>query len=288
MLIAGVDIGGTSVKMSLFQPEKGLVLIRRAPTLQGSPAEIVERIARFLEPYSVEAIGVGTADAVDLRDGTVCASNLDWDHIPLQRMLSERLSLPVWVDNDAQTALMAEWYDGACAGIRDAVYLTLGTGIGGALLLDGRPWRGRFNVAAEFGHMITHADGKPCRCGRRGCFEGYASATALRDMSGGLSAKQVMDGARQGDERLSELFACYVHELCIGLANLNVIFTPEVMVLGGGLSRAGAFLSDACNRELQSIFAAHPEELVCGVTIARHQNDAGMLGAAVLAMEKLK
>ncbi len=136
--------------------------------------------------------------------------------------------------------------------------------------------------------MIVHPDGRLCACGRKGCFELYASATAMRTISHGLSAKQVIDGAKAGVAKMQAYFQTYIHELCIGLANLNIIFTPEIIVLGGGVSRAGQFLSDACNRELQTIFAAHPEELVCGVTTAVHQNDAGMLGAAVLAMHKLE
>ena len=288
MLIAGIDIGGTTVKCGLFDPDKGLIQSCRYPTPFGDPEKMADLLEAFVRQYPVDLIGIGTAGAVYTATQTVCATNLGWEDVPLKAMVQDRLHLPVWVDNDAQSAMMAEWYDGACTGMRDAVYLTLGTGIGGALLLNGAPWRGRLNVGAEFGHMIVHPDGRLCACGRKGCFELYASATAMRTISHGLSAKQVIDGAKAGVAKMQAYFQTYIHELCIGLANLNIFFTPEIIVLGGGVSRAGQFLSDACNRELQTIFAAHPEELVCGVTTAVHQNDAGMLGAAVLAMHKLE
>ena len=243
-------------------------------------------IAQLLHHQQVQFAGVGTAGSVDLETGTVAASNLGWEGVPLRQMLAERLGVPVWVDNDAQAAAMAEWHDGVCQGAQCALYLTLGTGIGGAMIVDGRLYRGPNNLGAEFGHMIIHPDGPRCACGRRGCLEYYASATALKRMSGGQTAYTVIQNAKAGDEAALAIFRQYVRELCLGLNNLIMVFDPEVIALGGGVSGAGDFLADACQQELARLFGETTDPLVCKVRIARHQNDAGILGAALLAKQR--
>ena len=287
MRIAGIDIGGTSIKAAVFDENMREVFRTAVPTPKG-PEAVVDAIAAVLEGQNADMVGVGTAGSVSFAHGTVTASNLDWEMVPLRRMLIEKLHLPVWVDNDAQAALMAEWYDGVCQNVNCAVYLTLGTGIGGAMIVDGKPWRGPNNMGAEFGHMIIHPEGPRCTCGRPGCLEYYASATALRRMMPGRSAKQIIDAAKAGQKDALQVFRAYVRELCIGLNNLVMIFDPEVIVLGGGISGAGAFLADSCQEELERIFAASTDPLYTRVRIARHQNDAGSLGAAILARQKLK
>lgn len=286
MRIAGVDIGGTSIKVGIFD---GDVLIRKDSrrTPFGNPDAVCDLIAGMLRGQNVQLVGVGTAGSVEFRTGTVSAGNLGWVRVPLRHMLARRLGVPVWVDNDAQAAIMAEWHNGSCAGAECAVYLTLGTGIGGAMIIGGKPYRGKNNLGAEFGHMITHPDGPRCSCGRHGCLEYYASATALRRMSGGRSCRAVMDAAKAGDRAMLDTFSTFVRELCIGLNTLIMAFDPEYIVLGGGLSGAGDFLADACQQELERIFSETTDPLYCRVRIARHQNDAGILGAALLARENL-
>ena len=286
MRIAGVDIGGTSIKLGVFEDD-ALIFKTSAKTPFGDPEGVCGVIAQLLRGQRVELVGVGTAGSVEFRHGTVSASNLGWEGVRLREMLSERLGLPVWVDNDAQAAAMAEWHDGVCQGANCAVYLTLGTGIGGAIIVNGQPYRGPNNLGAEFGHMIIHPDGPRCACGRRGCLEYYASATGLKRMAGGQSAYAVVQSAKAGDAQSLKVFNQYVHELCIGLNNLIMIFDPQVIALGGGVSGAGDFLADACQQELARIFAETTDPLYCKVRIASHQNDAGMLGAALLAKQKL-
>ena len=286
MHYAGVDIGGKSIKIGIFDEEMKLIHRDSVVTPINQPERVVDLITDMLNGHDAEIIGVGTAGNVDRRSDGVTASNLGWEQVPLRRLLSERLCKPVWVDNDAQAALMAEWHDGACEGVECAVYLTLGTGIGGALILDGKPWRGRNNLAAEFGHIATHADGLLCACGRRGCFERYGSASALERMSGGRTAREVADAAKAGDPDALHIFDRYVRELCVGMNSLIMAFDPDVIVLGGGVSGAGDFLRDLCMQELRHQFAATLDPLYCEVRIAHHQNDAGILGAALLG--KLK
>lgn len=287
MRIAGIDIGGTSIKAGVFEDGK-LVHKASAATPFGNPEGVCEAIASLIAGQGAQLVGVGTAGSVEFLRDAVCASNLGWENVPLRRMLQERLSLPVWVDNDAQTALMAEWRDGVCQGAHCAVYLTLGTGIGGAMIVDGKPYRGPRNLGAEFGHMIIHADGPRCVCGRRGCLEYYASATGLKRMAGGRAAYAVVEAAKAGDAQSLAVFHQYVRELCIGLNNLIMAFDPDVIALGGGVSGAGDFLADACQQELARIFGETTDPLYCQVRIARHQNDAGIWGAALLAEQKLK
>lgn len=285
MRIAGVDIGGTSIKIGIL--ENGAIVYKAsAKTPFGDPDAACDLIAGLLKGQDVDFVGVGTAGAVEDGGDRVAASNLGWEGVPLRPMLMQRLNLPVWIDNDAQAALMAEWYDGVCRGAQCAVYLTLGTGIGGAMIVGGKPYRGRNNLGAEFGHMIIHHGGARCACGRRGCLEYYASATALRRMAGDIPVKDVIRLAMDGDKAMLRCFHDYVQELCIGLNNLIMIFDPEVIVLGGGLSGAGDFLALHCQREIERIFSETTDPVNCVVRIARHQNDAGVIGAALLAQQK--
>ena len=286
MRIAGVDIGGTSIKLGVF--ENGELMHKTsAKTPFGDPEGVCELITQMLDGQDVQFVGVGSAGSVEFEHGTVSASNLGWEGVPLRQMLSERTALPVWVDNDAQAAIMAEWHDGVCKGAECAVYLTLGTGIGGAMIVNGKPYRGPNNLGAEFGHMIIHPNGPRCACGRRGCLEYYASATALKRMSRGRSAYAVIEGAKSGDRECRQIYGRYVRELCIGLNNLIMVFDPQVIALGGGVSGAGEFLSSACQRELRRLFADTTDPLLCKVLTAKHQNDAGMLGAMLLAKQRL-
>lgn len=286
MRIAGIDIGGTSIKIGVFEDD---VLVKKmsVKTPYGDPGLVCEAIAKKLEHIQLDMAGVGTAGSVDYDTGRVSASNLGWEDVGLRQMLSDRLGVPVWVENDAQAAAVAEMHDGACKGAECALYLTLGTGIGGAMIVDGKPYRGANHFGAEFGHMIIRPDGPRCACGRRGCLEYYASAGALKRMSGGRTAFTVIEGAKTGDEECKAYFDQYVKDLCIGLNNLIMVFDPQIIVLGGGVSGAGAFLSDACQRELERLFGETTDPLFCEVKIARHQNDAGMLGAALMAKENL-
>ena len=285
MRIAGIDIGGTSIKAGIFEGDR-LLHKTSAKTPFNDPDGVVSAIAKMLDGWNVQSVGVGTAGSVEFIEHTVSASNLGWTRVKLKSMLEQRLGIPVFVDNDAQAALMAEWIDGACQGTQCALYLTLGTGIGGAMIVDGKPYRGKNNLGAEFGHMILHPNGPRCACGRKGCFEYYASATTFKRLSGGRSAYAVIEEARRGEEGGLRIFRRYVRELCLGLNNLIMAFDPEVIVLGGGVSGAGEFLSSACQKELERLFSYTTDPLYCKVRIASRQNDAGILGAALLAQHK--
>jgi|LSQX01.1.fsa_nt_gb glucokinase len=287
MKIAGIDIGGTEVKLGLFDPDKGLLKSWRLATVLADPHQLADQLAENIAALEVDLVGIGTAGAVNTSTGLVSAGNLGWYDVPLRQIMQQRLERPVWVDNDAKVALMAESYDGACAGLDNVVFLTLGTGIGGALLINGKPWRGHNNTAAELGHIVTHADGLVCACTKRGCLEMYASAKALARLVPGLTAREIVDRARAGKSPCQEAFASYIHELATGLVTLIMVFNPQMIVLGGGISQSGAILLDGVREEIARLFAGRPAYFAGTIELAHHRNDAGMIGAAVLARDQL-
>lgn len=285
MRIAGIDIGGTSVKMGVFDTGAGLLRTEKLVTGNADPEKIVAGIAEFVKSADVEMCGVGTAGNVDTEKGLVTADNLHWTNVPLRDMLAQATGQRVWVDNDANAALMAEYFDGACRGVQTAVYITLGTGVGGALIINGKPWRGHTNTACEFGHIITHADGLECACTHKGCFEMYASAGALMRYTNTKSVQEVMDGLAAGNRAIKDGFRVYIHELGLGVISLIMTFNPEVFVIGGGLAALGGKLLTAIRNEVYGVFSERPEYFLGNICLARHGNDAGMIGAALLALE---
>ena len=287
--IAGVDIGGTSVKFGVLEEGRNLVYKTSSPSVLDHPDAMVELIARMVEncPHRIDMMGVGTPGTVLLPQNLVSASNLGWHNVPLCAMLNRRLKIPIWVDNDAQTQLAAEWWDGACKGLQSAVYLTFGTGVGGAFLFNGRPWRGHTNTAGELGHFIIHADGLPCTCGLKGCYEAYASAGALCRMARRDNAKEIIDAAREGDPEMMGVFRAYLHEVAVGIASIYMLFCPEAIVLGGGISASGDILLRTLGEELKKVAPTKGEAIANLVCLAVHRNDAGIRGAAALAATNL-
>ena len=282
--ILGIDIGGTSVKMGVLDREAGLVDVRHIDMIAGRPELMADKIAQFALTYNPDIVGVGTAGAVNHETGLVSAGNLAWNDVPLRKMLSDRIGKPVWVDNDAKAAMMAEWHSGAMKGARCAVCITLGTGLGGGLLIDGKPWRGRDNTAFELGQIVTHGDAYLRSGGVEGRYEYYASGVGLSRMAGGRPAREVVEGAVAGDRKAREIFDWFVDELCMGIMTVIMLFRPEVIALGGGISAAGEYLLIKVRDKVTDIHGGRsssfrPEQ----IKLAIHGNNAGMIGAAALA-----
>ena len=287
-LYAGIDIGGTTVKLGAVSADGRLMRRASAPTPVGDPRALAALCARLVAEHCPEAAGVGVACAgrVNLQTGEISASNLNWVRAPFARLLKERLGFAPALDNDVQAALYGEWKAGACKGLSDVLHVALGTGIGGALILRGRPYRGPDNMGGEIGHMVTHAQGDPCPCGRSGCFERYASAKALERAAGGLNARAVFSRAQAGDPQMRGVLDRYIEELCVGLSNLNALFHPQVTLIGGGLSYAGPALLGAIRRCLGSTGALSAGETVPLVELAALAGDAGVIGAALMAADR--
>jgi glucokinase len=296
MATIGVDLGGTKLLAGAVGPG-GEVLFRSYRRIAGlSQDELLRTIeAAVVEAGAaaggVDAIGYGIPAAIERATGGVVSSNhLPLDGLPFAELMRERTGAQVAVDNDATCAALAEWRLGAAAGTRHAVVLTLGTGIGGGLVLDGRLYRGASGAAAELGHVVVDLDGPPCfgACTGRGCLEALASGSAIaRDAAAaGLPADgvEVTRMALAGEARAVALLATVGERLGAGLAGLAMAFDPEVVVVGGGAMAAGELLLGPAREELRRR-AMEPNRSV-RVSAAAFGEDAGMVGAALLAAEE--
>jgi glucokinase len=247
-------------------------------------------------------VGIGIPGIQDPRTERVpFCTNLGWHDVPLVEWMRRVIDKPIYVGNDATVAGLAESVSGVSAGVKNSVFVTLGTGVGGGIVADGKVYSGSNGVGSEIGHMITVAGGEMCTCGNRGCWERYASATAIIRMGmaaakkspegalskavGGkledITAKHVIDLAKEGAPDCAAVFDAYVYHLCVGLVSIINFFDPEVIALGGGVSAAGAFLLDAVRAKLPSMvfYKAMP---YARIELATLGNDAGIIGAAML------
>ena len=310
-LTIGVDIGGTKVAGGVVDPD-GEVL---AQTRHETPADdvaktrdvIVEVVLELAATHPVTAVGIGAAGWIDAQRSTVLfAPNIAWRNEPLRDYVSAAVNLPVTVENDANVAAWAEFRYGAGRAATDSmVMFTVGTGIGGGIVLGGELVRGSHGIAAELGHTLAVPDGHRCGCGRLGCIEQYASgnalvrfaragarqepdrATTLLTLAGGdaeaITGPMVTSAARSGDPISCEAFAQIGRWLGIGLADLAQILDPEVMVIGGGVIEAGDLLLGPANRAYLEALAQRVRIPVAEVRPAELGNTAGVVGAADLA-----
>lgn len=310
-LAIGVDIGGTKVLGGLVDTD-GRVL---AQARRDTPADdvgktldfIVEVIAELAAGRDVAVVGIGAAGWIDrARSRVLYAPNLAWRSEPLQQRIAERISLPIVVENDGNAAAWAEFRYGAARDAAESMALvTVGTGIGGGLVTDGRLVRGAHGMAAEMGHARVVADGLDCGCGRRGCLEQYASGTALAryardaarydpgtagrllDLAGGsvdaITGPMVTKAAREGDPASRAAFAEMGRWLGSGLADLVHLLDPEMIVIGGGVIEAGELLLAPTRAAFVDQLAARGLLPVAPVVPAQMGNAAGVVGAADLA-----
>jgi glucokinase len=304
----GIDIGGTKIAGALVSETGEIVSEDRQPTPAGDPAEIVRLVVSMIERLStgheVAAAGVAAAGFVDSAQSTVYyAPNINWRNEPLQRLISDRVHLPITIDNDANAAGWAEFRFGAGRTVSDMTMLTIGTGVGGAIVTQGSLFRGGFGTGAELGHLRVVPDGRPCGCGARGCIEQYGSGRALLRMAndiadaGGiglsLAAARTANGALNG-AIVGEFIAAgdpgAVHALqelgrWLGqaCASLSAVLDPQLFVFGGGVAVAGDLLLDPIRESYFQHLPArgyHPEP---AFVTAELVNDAGVVGAADLA-----
>jgi len=282
--ILGIDIGGSSVKMGLLNESGGVGDVTHVESITHDAPKLVERIAAAAVEFSPDLVGVGTTGAVNFKTGTVNAGNLAWRNVPLRAMMEESLQKPVWVDNDAKSAMMAEAHSGVCKGARSAVFITLGTGLGGGLIIDGKPWRGDDNTAFELGHIITRgceydATGKT----KAGRYEYYCSSQALERMNNGRPAREVIEGVLANEAKYTDMFDRFIYDLALGIFTINELFKPDVVALGGGICVTGDYLLNGVRKTIAEIHAHRDISLGEKIKLAVHQNNAGMIGAAALA-----
>ncbi len=313
-LAIGIDIGGTKVAGGVVDVDG--VITHRArrdtPHRSTSPSVVEDTIVDVVDELmhtvgsDVAAVGIGAAGFVAADRATVVfAPHLSWRHEPLQKALQKRVAAPICVDNDANAAVWAEWKFGAAQGESHVMMITLGTGIGGGILVNGHVQRGRFGIAGEFGHMQVVPGGHRCECGNRGCWEQYASGNALvREARSLFSANSpiasdllnrvegnpanltgplITEAARDGDPTARELLAEMGNWLGVGIANLAAAFDPGTFVVGGGVSAAGDLLLDSARETFKRRLTGRGYRPEARIVAALLGNDAGLIGAADLA-----
>jgi glucokinase len=283
MYAIGVDIGGTTIKLGCVQD--GLNIIyrdrRQSPRDPAQMAQAIHSMVSVAErKFPGAPVGISCAGSMD-NQGYVTASQLGWQAAPLGPLLYEQFNRALPMENDAMCALAAEHIHGALKGCDTGLLITLGTGIGGGIIVGGVPARGHMGLHGEVGHMITHADGRPCSCGQNGCWEMYAAASKLREMAGGISVREAISRIRAGD--LLDIWEAYVHEVVIGLSSLMMIFAPQIIAIGGGLSNAGDIVIGTFRQQVEQTSAFRTFNPFTQIVSAHFQNDAGILGAAALA-----
>ena len=295
-LTVGVDIGGTKVLAGVVGVDGQVVelLQRRTPHRSSTPAVVTDTIVGAVEDLrgdaEIAAVGIGAAGFVDLSGVVRFAPHLSWRDEPLQVVLEQRLGLPVVVDNDANTTARAEVRFGAGRGFTEVLCLTLGTGIGGAVVVGGDVVRGGQGLAGEFGHMQVVPDGLACECGQRGCWEQYSSGRAIARVGrahGGLDGPGVTEAARAGERWALEAFEDVGAWLGVGLAGLVAALDPQVVIVGGGLSEAGALLLEPARRTFSARLPGRGFRDEPPIVAAELGPDAGFIGAAALARELL-
>jgi glucokinase len=309
----GVDLGGTKLLLGVLDRDSKVVWESRERSTGQDEGDLVELLVREVEEAraehsGVEAVGLGIPATIDHDRGlAISAVNLPIDNLPIRDLAAERIGLPVFVDNDANLAALAEHLFGAAQGARNAVMLTIGTGIGGGLILGGELYRGATGAGAELGHVVIEMEGPRCQgnCPNRGCVEAFASGTALgregreaaerepgsalgKLLAGGeqIDGKAVTDAALAGDEVAVGVLALIGRRLGVALASFANIFEPETIVIGGGVMAAGDLLLEPARRELAA--RALPPMNRTPVVPAQLGYDAGMIGAAAMARIELE
>ncbi|MEY2874203.1 MAG: glucokinase [Pseudomonadota bacterium] len=304
----GIDLGGTQVRAALVAPDGRLLARAATPTdTEGGPRAVVEQIRQLVAsvseghaPSDLAGIGVCAPGPLDGEAGVVLGIPTlpGWTNIPLVAWLQAALQLPVLLENDGVGAAIGEWRFGAGRGLENFVYVTVSTGIGGGVIADGRVLRGRRQLAAHVGHMTTAPDGEICRCGNRGCWEAQAAGPALARLArraaarhpdsclaalgDALDAASVVHAARDGDALARQLIAQEAAHLGLGIVNLLHLYSPERIVLGGGVAQGFDLLHPGIAQEIAR--RALPPFRDVPVVQAQRGQDAGLVGAASLML----
>lgn len=290
----GIDIGGTRLRVAVIE-ETGQVLARQEVFTQaqagpdaviGQIVEIADRIAP--DRGGIIGAGISCPGPLDTTRGLAMGipTLAGWDNIPIADMIGSALGLPVRLENDGIAAAMGEWTFGAGKGLNNIVYVTISTGIGGGVVIDGRVAHGRMGMAAHIGHMIVERDGEACSCGNHGCWEAYASGTAFgrriarRALVDLPDPKAVFAAASAGDARALELVAEQADWLGVGIANLLHLYSPDAVLLGGGVANGFALLWPGITARLA--VSAMPAFKAVPVKPAGLGENAGLIGAAAM------
>ena len=308
----GIDLGGTNMKAGVVN--ENYEIISKATTKTNCPRpakEIADDMAKVsieaaqnagLSIDDVEWIGIGTPGIADNVNGTIpYSNNLGFSNVPIRKYIQEHMNKPVYVANDANAAAYGEFVAGAAKGAADAVCITLGTGVGAGVIIDGKIFTGRNLAGTEIGHMVISVDGPQCTCGRKGCFEVYSSATGLINMTkaaiaentssilaeyekqdGKVSARHAFNAMRAGDAAGKAVVDKYIKYLAAGITNVINIFQPDILCIGGGVCNEGDPLLVPMKELVKKEVYTRMLDCNTEITVAKLGNDAGIIGAAFL------
>lgn len=308
----GIDLGGTNIVAGVVDEEYNIVA--KASTKTNCPRpekEIADDMAKMalqavknanLIIDDIKWIGIGTPGIANSSTGVIeRANNLGFFNTPMVKYISESIDKPVFIENDANAAAYGEYVAGAAKGAKNAVCITLGTGVGGGIIVDGKIYAGSNFAGAEIGHTVIQVDGAQCSCGRKGCFEAYSSATGLIRMSkeamaqfpesimnkmaeekGKVTARTSFDAMRAGDKAAKDVVDTYIKYLAAGITNTINIFQPDVLCIGGGVCNEGDPLLLPVKALVEKEDFANKSEKRTEIVIAKLGNDAGIIGAAFL------
>ena len=311
MYYVGIDLGGTNIKAGVVDGQ-GKILSetfcktqaqRPYPDIVRDMAACVTQVIKNakLTIKDIASVGIGIPGYADQKTGVVFCTNLDWHNVPLRDELMKYIDLPMAIDNDATVAGYAESIAGVSKDASSSVFLTLGTGVGSGIVINGRPWSGYHGIGSEVGHMTLALDGVPCTCGNSGCLERYTSATAIIRMArqacmtytdsammlraegdpNRINAKTVIDAAKAGDRAATEVFDEYCKYLAIIINNIIAFLDPEMIVLGGGVSHAGEFLLEKVRNKIPR-YLLYKNMPYSEIRLASLGNEAGTIGAAMI------
>ena len=304
----GIDLGGTNIAVGVVDENYQLLAQHSVPTLaQRSAEEVIRDMGDAVETVlakagitaaDCESIGIGSPGTCDSEKGIVArAYNLGWFDVPICAMLRERFGIPVRLSNDANCAALAETVAGAAVGCKNMVLITLGTGVGGGIIIDGKIYAGMRSAGAELGHTLLVLDGEPCSCGRRGCWETYASATALIRQAEKAAAEHpesllaqvekmtglaVFEAADKGDCVAQAVIDRYCEYVAAGFTDLVNALAPEMILLGGGISRQGERILAPIREYVVNNCFGQKDGAVPIIAAAKLGNEAGIIGAAAL------
>lgn len=313
MYSIGIDLGGTAIKAGIVDENGKIIIKDKAPTKSERGYEaVIHDMAKLckklmeqskIDIKQISKIGVGCPGTPDKANGIlIYNNNLGMRNVNIRKGLQKYIDLPVYIDNDANVAALAESVCGACKGTADSVTITLGTGVGSGVIIDHRLYSGFNYAAVELGHHTLVMDGEACTCGRNGCYEAYASASALiaqtkraallnkdskiwqvcRDNLDNVTARTPFDAERLNDSTAKEVCDTYVRYVAEGLVNIINIFQPEIIAIGGGVSNEGERLLNPLKLYVDKYKYTKEETPATTLVIAKMGNDAGIVGAASL------
>ncbi len=309
---AGIDLGGTFIKCGIVDSEGRLLKKSSVPT-SGSYSDIAKAMADLAVSLAGEldvklsGIGIGAPGTVDGKNGVILYSNnLHWNNVSLVSDIEKISGVPVAITNDANAAALGEYAFGAGKIYDNIIFITLGTGVGGGIIIDGKIYEGLGGAGAELGHMVISVGGEPCSCGRRGCLEAYASASALvrqaqkymqehkeslmNELCEGdperMNGKVFFSAVKAKDAGACEVYDKYLDNLASGLVNFANIFRPDAIIIGGGISAEGKNLTDPLNERMEKEIYGGNDYAKVKLLTSDLANDAGLFGAAKLVMDK--